>query len=205
MSRAPLLETFDLAGAGRQPTPHDAAAEELRLASFELGYRAGWDDCVRAGETAAAATREAIATQLQSLSFTYHEAHDHILRAIEPLLHEMTARVLPLSARRSLVPTVVDLLKTAATDLARQPVVIAVNPDVRAALQAALPTELDLPLSVVEDSALGEAQARLRLGDTERRVDLGGTVAAIGAAIEAYFSDAASKTAITETNDDRIC
>ena len=48
MSIAHLLDDVDAARDGHTVTLTDAALAEERLAAFESGYRAGWDDAVKA-------------------------------------------------------------------------------------------------------------------------------------------------------------
>lgn len=165
-----------------------AMVEEIRLAAFDQGHRAGWDDCTAAHDSDEVRQRETVTAQLQSLSFTFHEAKEHVLRAVEPLLRDMVATILPIAARHSLVPTILELLQSAAAELAGNTLTIRVSPDARSALEAALARGPALPLGVIVDESLRSGQACLILGRSERQIDLDGVVEAIGRALADFFA-----------------
>lgn len=164
-----------------------SAMEEARLAAYEQGYAAGWDDAAAAAETDRSKLGADLSQHLQSLGFTYHEARAHVLRAIEPLLAQMTRTILPAMARDALVPVILEVLRPLAAQMALVPVELALHPASRPAVEQALLMEASLPLAIVEDATLGPAEARLRLGETERRIALDEAVAAIGAAVTDFF------------------
>ena len=75
MSIAHLLEDFTLqAGGGQLHVLDEDALEEQRLASFEQGYSAGWEDAVQAQEQSRGQVSAELAKSLEDMSFTYHEA-----------------------------------------------------------------------------------------------------------------------------------
>lgn len=180
------LEAFDA------PSPREAelaagAAEEARLEAFEAGYKAGWEDAVAAEAEAQGRLRADLARNLQALSFTYHEARGHVLRALEPLLRAMAAQVLPLLAREALAPIVVETLRPLAEARAAEPFTIVVAPAARAAVESALALEPGLLFRIVEEPTLGEGQVYLRFDMSEIRVDLDAACAAIAAAVDEFF------------------
>jgi flagellar assembly protein FliH len=128
---------------------------------------------------------------LSDLSFSYREAHSHVLAAIRPLLTDMVRKVLPAIAHETLTPILVEQLFPAAERLAGAPIVLTVSPEnrepVEAAVTAATAGAPPFPLSVVGDPALGPGQAFLRLGTEEMRVDLDGVIEAISRAVTAFF------------------
>lgn len=73
--------------------------EETRQHAYEAGYKAGWEDASSAHAAGQAELRAEVARNLQAMSFTYHEARGQILRAIEPLLTDIAASLLPEVAR----------------------------------------------------------------------------------------------------------
>ncbi len=104
----PKLEVFDATPAAKPDpglvTTQVSAIEESKLASYEQGYKAGWDDAAAALAEDQTRIRADLARNLQQLSFTYQEARSHILKAVEPLLEEMVGRLLPDMARETLAP-----------------------------------------------------------------------------------------------------
>ena len=182
------LEVFELPDTtGDQVQLSASDLEEVRLTAFEKGYTAGWDDAVAAQEDEARKLRADLVRNLQDLSFTYHEARAHVLTAIEPLLRDMVAKVLPATARASLGQMVSETLQPLAEELANTPISVVVNPTNRQMVETMLTDIETLPLTIVEEESLGVGQVYLRTGDTETRIDLDSTIDAIGAAISAYF------------------
>ncbi len=191
MMSAVRLEVFEvMAGhtGGSRLSHEQGALEEAKLASYEQGYAAGWEDAAAAQSEDQARLRADIARNLQSLGFTFQEARVHVLRAIEPLLTEMVARLLPAAARATLGPLVHETLMPLAEGLAETPVTLVLNPTSRAAVEAFVSGTAGLPLNVVEETSLGEGQVFLRLGDAEARVDLDAAIANIGSAITGFYT-----------------
>jgi flagellar biosynthesis/type III secretory pathway protein FliH len=164
-----------------------SAMEEARLAAYEQGYAAGWDDAAAAAESDRSKLGAELSQHLQTLGFTYHEARAHVLRAIEPLLSQMTGIILPALARDALVPVILDVLRPLAAQMALVPVELSLNPEVRPAVEQALLVDASLPVTIIEDAALGLAEARLRLGETERRIALDEATDAIATAVADFF------------------
>lgn len=185
------LEVFELpqqqATADRVQVS-SADFEEMRLQAFEKGYTAGWDDAVAAQDAEASRLRADLARNLQELSFTYHEARSHVLQAMEPLLRDMVAKVLPAIAQQTLAPVVMETLRPLAEEMAGAAITVVVNPASRTAVEALLTAEKTLPLTFVEEPTLNEGQVYLRMGDAESRIDLDGVIAAIGNAVAGFFA-----------------
>lgn len=161
--------------------------EETKLASYDSGYSAGWEDAVAAQSSDQSQTKADIARNLQALGFTYHEARSHILKALRPLLSEIVCRLLPAIAQKTLAPVVLETLLPLAHQLAETPVELRLNPSVRNVVEAFLQGEVGLPLNITEETSLSEGQVYLKLGSTETQVDLDRVTKEIGSAISAFF------------------
>lgn len=188
MSGRLKLEVF-----GAETTPAEtvlmetSALEEARLAAFEQGYSAGWEDATAARKEEEAGLGADLARNLQALSFTFHEARAHVLGALQPLLITLVGRVLPTTARSALGPMVAELLRPLAERAAGTPVTLELNPAARPAVEAMLQGLPGPPLQVVEEPTLGEGQVYLRLGDHEDHIDLDQVIEAIREAVTAFF------------------
>jgi len=183
------LEVFEMASEPERTTivTDLSAMEEARLAAYEQGFTAGWDDATTAQADSQTRLGAEIVKNLQELSFTYQEARTHVLRAIEPLLAQMAERVLPDMARAALAPMIVETLRPMADSLADIPVVLVINPAARPAVEALIEQAGALPLIIEDEPTLGEGQAQLRFGQTETRIDLDRAVTDIAAAVRAFF------------------
>lgn len=188
MPRPLQLEVFD---APQRAAPRaeiaQAELEEVRLQAYEQGYTAGWDDAVAAQEAEVARLRGELGRNLEDLSFTYHEAHSHVLRTLEPLLHDMVTKVLPALARETLGQIVLEHLRPLAQQLTGAPITVVTNPVNRATIERLLVAEAKFPLVVREEDSLGEGQVYLKLGEVETQIDLDGVIAAMAAAVSTFF------------------
>lgn len=163
------------------------ALEDSKLAAYDQGYSAGWEDATTAQLDDQTRVRADLARNLQSLGFTYHEARIHVLRAVEPLLQQVVVRLLPALSRETLAPVMLEVLMPLAETLADAPISLVVNPASRAAVETLLAHATGLPITIVEEPSLSEGQAYLRLGATETHVDLDGATAEISAAVRGFF------------------
>jgi flagellar assembly protein FliH len=184
------LEVFD-AEAKPQKTHtvvlDRVALEDEKLASYETGYKAGWDDASAAMTEDQTRIRAELARNLQTLSFTYHEARNHVLKAVEPLLLQIVGQLLPEIARETLAPFVLETLMPLAEGLGDAPVTLVINPAARASVEALLEQATGLPLTIEEEPTLGEGQVYIRLGTVETQVDLDKATAEIASAVRGFF------------------
>lgn len=185
--RLEVFETGQESSGGGVVVLDQVALEDARLAAYDQGYSAGWEDAVAAQSDEQDRIRGDLARHLQALGFSYQEARMHVLRAIEPLLVEIVGRLLPELARESLAPVVLEALMPMAKAMADTPVTLVMNPAARPAIEALLERATGLPLVLQEEPTLGEGQVYLRLGSTETHVDLDRAVADITAAVRGFF------------------
>lgn len=195
------LESFDQPDPGgpgngpEDPATAEVLAEDQRLAAYEKGYAAGWEDAVAASGEDAARLREDLTQNLRELSFTFHEARMHVLRSLEPLLRAMVERVLPEIARKSFGALVVGEAMAAAGSRADSPVEIAVSPGSVDAVRAALGDETALPLRIVPDPFLVEGQARFRMGAEEAALDLDAMLGRIRGLVDDFLGETQQRIA----------
>lgn len=184
------LEIFESEGSGApsETVVLDVSAlEEARLASYDSGYAAGWEDATAAQSGDQSRIGADLARNLQALSFTYQEARSHVLRALEPLLTETVGKLLPEIARATLGGIVLDTLMPMAETLGDAPVVLVLNPAAKPAVEVLIAKATGLPILIEEEASLGEGQVYLRLGGAETCVDLDRATAEIMAALHGFF------------------
>lgn len=190
------LEIFEAADAPPAAAgTADHTLEEARLAAYEQGYTAGWEDASGAAAQEQTRIRADLARSIQALGFTFHEARAHVLKALGPLMQEMTGRLLPEMAREALAPTVLEALMPLAERLAEAPVELVLNPASRVPVESLLEQATGLPLSIVEEPSLGEGQVYLRLGGAETRIDLDAATGQLTAAVRGFFGLSAQEGA----------
>lgn len=187
---APRLEIFDSTTApdGTSRTLVEATAvEEAKVAAFEQGYSAGWDDATAAQQDEQGRIRSDLARNLQSLSFTFQDARSHVLQAIKPLMLEMVDRLLPEVAHEALAPTVLAALQPVADQLADAPLNLVMNPSVRSQVEDLVKEATGLPMVIEEEPSLAEGQVYIRFGTAETKVDLDRVTKDIAAAVRGFF------------------
>ena len=188
MARLLHLETFDLPGlADRLPESAQVEVEEMRLAAYEQGYSAGWDDSVAAQSDEVARLRADLGRSLTEMSLSYRDARRHVLGTLEPLLHDMVTKVLPTIAHQTLGQIILEHLRPVAETMSAAPIIVTTAPSNRAVVEKLLTAQTGLPITVREEPTLGDGQAFLKAKGSEIRVDLDDVIVAIATAVAAFF------------------
>ena len=196
-----LFEDFGEMTARPDPVSDTGAAmnevdlEGVRLDAFEKGYRAGWDDAIKAQSEDRDRISNTLGQHLQDLSFTYHEACSHVINAMTPLLNEMVEVVLPSMTRASVHAHIVEQLQKIAKDVGSMDVVIAVSPANYEAVEPLLDRDFGFPIQLMEDPELAEEQADIRFGQTEKQIDLGDLLTSLKEAVEGFTHENRRKIA----------
>lgn len=188
MTIAHLLEDFGINTTAEPAVPvvPEELMEEQRLASFENGYSAGWDDAVSAKDKESTRISTELASSLEDLNFTYHEAQSQLLDSLDPMFKVLTSAILPDAMAASFGHHIVDQLADMAKDQTDQPMQIVVAPGESAAVRKLLPEEFSVPVTVREDSILSAGQAYLRVGVAECEVNCDALLESIQDSIEAF-------------------
>lgn len=167
----------------------EADLEGQKLESFEKGYRAGWDDAVKAQSDDRLRISSAFGQHLQDLSFSYHEAYSQVMNAVAPLLDEMVSSLLPKLAKETLGHHIVEQLQSMSQEIGRMEVVLAVHPDRIDAITPLLDRDFGFPIQLEPDDTLAEEQADIRFGATERQIDLSDLIASVSEAVAGFAHD----------------
>lgn len=161
--------------------------EDLKLNSFESGYRAGWDDAVKAtGEEQKQLSAEFV-QQLQDMSFTYHEAYTKLSKTMQPLMTRFVTKLLPEVAHQGLGLHLMDQISKLMDQQSDNAIELTVAPQTRATVEELLEERLAVPFAVAEDSSLHTLQVYLRVSDVERQINLDEILTGIGEAVDAFF------------------
>lgn len=188
MTIAHLLEDFS---AGNAPGDvltlmSGEALEDQRLASFEKGYSAGWEDAFQAQEQDQARITGDLARSLGDLSFTYHEAMTQLLGSLEPVFFSLVDQVLPDIMTVTIGQHIVEQF----CDMARHQVsgaaTLIVPVGAGAALAPALAQNLPMPVEISEDPEMVSDHVFLRFGTIEREVDSAALISSIRQAVKAF-------------------
>ena len=205
MPRPVTLESFTCpaqAEAAAHPPGgplEDEAFEEARLASYEEGYKAGWDDAAAAAEEEGEGLRREALSNLQALSFTFHEARSHLMEGLGPLFDAICDRLLPQLAQAAIGGHLRDTLVPLAGTAMDRPVTLLLNPAARATVEQTLAEGSAPPVDIVEDPSLGAGEVHLRSSTEERRIDLDAALDEIRATLAAHFATPPEDTTAPDT------
>ncbi|MCW8842768.1 MAG: hypothetical protein OQK00_05075 [Rhodobacteraceae bacterium] len=193
MSIQHLLEDFATDSANGAPFATEREDTEL-LDSFEQGYKAGWEDAVRAKSEEQSNISSELARTLQDLSFTYHEAHAALLAEIAPVVEHAIMAVVPEIARHSFGLNVAEEITRLASQGDATDVLLHVSAQDLCAVEDALPDPAALPTRIEIDETLLPGQVRLSFDHRERKIDVTEIVANIGEAFSAFVQQAKKET-----------
>lgn len=188
MAIAHLLEDFSagVASGDVMKLMSDVALEDQRLASFEQGYSAGWEDAFEAQEKDQSRITGNLASSLGDLSFTYHEAMTQLMSSVEPVFRSLVELVLPELLAQTVGQHIVEQFCEMARDQASGPATLIVPVGAGAALAPILAKELPLPVEITEDAKIGPGCAYLRLGSIECEIDSKALLESIHESIDAF-------------------
>ena len=195
MSISHLLEDFGTTMDGTMVSLTDVSLEEQRLEAFEKGYQAGWEDAVKAQRETALRVSEDLAQNLQALSFTYQEARGAVIESLGPLLRQMVETVLPQLAHQSLPDRVAQEVESIIDRMGEHAIEIRAAPADIDAIEALLNDQPIGNVHVLPEASLAEGQVGIRLGDSEREIDLQDVLNGIERAVTGFFDANHKETA----------
>ncbi len=196
MTISHLLEDFSVIDSASEPLQlmSEDGLEDLRLASFEQGYTAGWEDAVRAQAEDQTRITGALGRNLEDMAFTYQEALMQMMAAAEPVFRGLVETVLPEALMQSVGEQIVQQCCEMAGGQAEQPVSLLVPPGAEQAIRPALERGLSVQVDIVESDEMGPGQVCLKVGGREREVDCGRLLAQLRGAVDAFFHDTTKAT-----------
>ncbi|MEY8828765.1 ABC transporter ATP-binding protein [Sedimentitalea sp. XS_ASV28] len=189
MAIAHLLEDFSMIDRPEDPITEmsDDAIEDMRLASFEQGYTAGWDDAIRVQSEDKHRALAALAQNLEDFAFTYQEALSQMTRAIEPVFRTLLQKVLPEAMQESVGARIVEQCLDLAREQVEQPVMLVVPTGAGDALKPILQKDLAMQLAIRESAEIGPGQIQIRIGDSEREIDTAQLLASLTQSVDAFY------------------
>ena len=187
MTIAHLLEDF---GVVTPVIPENSFSEEIveeaKLESFEKGYSAGWDDAVDAKDNETTRISASLATSLEDLNFTYHEAQSQLIESLDPMFKVLTSVILPDTMAAAFGHHIIDHLNDMAKSQTNGPMEIVVAAGEGAGLRALLGENFPVEVFVREDASFSEGQAQLRVGTAERELNSSALIDSISESISAF-------------------
>ncbi|ABG29993.1 ABC transporter ATP-binding protein [Roseobacter denitrificans] len=166
------------------------AVEDQKLQAFEAGYQAGWDDATKAQTDEKERITAELGQNLIDMKFTYQEALSELTVSIEPVMKAIVEKLFPEAMRAALSAHILDQVASmvdAKTDRSIEVVVSTGNVE---RVTNLIGSTSEQPMNVIAEPTLADGQAFVRLGETERQIDLNSLMEGVSKAIEAFFHEA---------------
>ena len=109
------------------------------------------------------------------------------MQSLEPLLSSMVEKVLPKLISDTLGQAILEELLPLAAEAADTPLQVLVYPKGRETLEEFLSQNNTIPIELIAEESLAEGQVYIRMGHTEKQIDLSGAVHQIGEAISGLY------------------
>ncbi len=188
MSGAQIFPDFGVATPSSTVTVSVVAFEEEKLASYETGYQAGWDDSAASNQDAGKQISADFMQNMRDLSMTYHEAYGAVLKDLKPLMLQIVDAVLPEVARETLAMRVVDLIESQMQP-GDMPVCLSAAPgDCARLANIAQAFDSGLEIELNADDTLADGQVRLQFGSRqEHELDTQALITGIQTAVHGFF------------------
>ena len=162
-----------------------ADSDTQRMASYEQGYQAGYDDAARTASEDQTRISAELSLNLQNLGFTFHEARSHVIQSLEPLLLALVEKLLPELVAKTIGQRILEEIAPLAEMAADTPIQVVIAPSCRAAIEPLLTAASAYPLELINEPSLGVGQVFLRSGKHEKQIDMDSVLAAITDAMAA--------------------
>lgn len=173
MTLRSFLEDFHSRSAANSVPDQEGESEYIEAArteGYERGYASGWEDASKAAEEARKKIDAEFTRNIQDLSFTFHEATNHVRGEVLQLLDQMMTSFFPEILPRTLRESVRHSIQTALEETLDVQIQLVASPDGMPFLSDLLEGEEGLPITLTEEATLAPHQVFIRFA--EREIDL---------------------------------
>lgn len=169
------------------------------MATFDEGYRSGWDDCAKAEADTNRRIGADLAANLEALTRSYDEARADVLAALGPLFEDIAAQLLPRLAAEAVAPAVIAELRAAAEEASMARAVLCAAPAALPALTRLIEMQEGLDVDLQAEPAFAEGQVSLRFGADRRDIDLSDAADRMADAIRSFVAQESAAPPPQET------
>lgn len=200
-ARVVLEDFFEKAGVGSASMSTGAPQVRTRTseiaaeisATYEKGFKAGWDHCLSVAEVERAKVAEAFGKRLSELNISLEEVRRQFIKELDPLFADILQKVLPMAVQKAFLPRLIEEIAKTAAQVDSGPITVSICEEDAPVLEALRRSHPTLPAFKVQiDTTLTLSQATIAIGQTERCFDLSGVLDTLEQAFE-EFSEATLK------------
>lgn len=168
-----MTDLFEDFAHGPLPYAQKGGPADDALASFDKGYKAGWDDASKAHGDSQSKASSVLTRNLEALEFTLIESRGMVLASISPVLREIAETLLPGLAAQALQAQLICELEALVTRAMPDTINIDVSPADKAAVKALLASEDAFEkVTVSVRDTLGDGQVNVSCEDVTKRIDV---------------------------------
>ncbi|MEP5154609.1 hypothetical protein [Planktotalea sp.] len=158
------------------------------LEGYEIGYKAGWDDAIKANQESKTHLSTVLAQNLEQIEFSLVEAQADVLKSMKPVLDQITTILLPGLMNNALRALLQEEIGKLLNEHAPQSISIAVSEQDETPVAALLNSTRELSeVSLVAKDSLSEGQAYISCGDKNRKIDVGEAIGDIKSKIDDFL------------------
>jgi len=150
----------------------EAEAEEKKLAIFEDGYAAGWDDAITAQSDNSSIASEELSKNMKDLSFTYNEALNHIQLSILPVLQAIVDKVLPPTFESNTKQHVIARLHDVMSEYGHIHVTLKCSNFRQTFFETVVADVVEMPIQIKTDPSYSKDEVSLHFESREELIDL---------------------------------
>lgn len=162
--------------------------ESSRLAGYESGYQAGWDDALKSSEMEHTHISAEFARNLEELSFTFLEARRQVCLSLKPLVETLVRQVVPELMQANYKDLIEELLLPIVEVQGQATVDLICAPEDEDMMKRLLANQDRLPVMLRTESSFSQGQVRFHLGHEIHDVDASGLLAQIKDAAEQFYA-----------------
>lgn len=148
-----------------------------QLASYEAGFQAGWDDAVKANQSAQSYVSSALSKNLEAAEFQLIEARGKMEQTLAGLLKEIVSALFPGASSAALRSTLEDRLLSSLTTALPDQISLRISPEDKPCVTRLLQqTEGASQVHLRLDENLSLGQAYIETGPQTEKIDIAETV-----------------------------
>lgn len=158
--------------------------------SYEIGFQAGWDECLSATKKNETSISEAFGLRLQSINMDHETITKNVIDRINSILAEIFEKVIPSLVTKSFAPTLVDEIKRIIADGASQELVVEVcQEEYQIATKVKELIHNDVDVSIRVNDTLGLSQAFIEFDSERIYIDMSSILNLIENAFDEMMSE----------------
>lgn len=184
--------------APRQAMPEatsNADLEAARLAGYDAGYQAGWDDALKSSEMEHTHIQAEFARNLEELSFTFFEARRQVCFSLKPLVAALINHITPELLKSHFTQLLEETLLPLIEEQSEATVDLVCSPEDEPLLKDMLAQQERLPVALRAEPSFSQGQVRFVLGHETHDINATALLQEIKAGAARFFEELDAETA----------